>query len=100
MSLYALLANNYRNESLWYWSWYFCIDICERGGVLKAMAVKEVASLKHTIGRMSKIFKEAGVIFRKQMCLNDKEVSVHRILASFPAPYFLQTQRDGRRTDA
>ena len=64
LSLYVLLANNYRNESLWHWSWYFCIDICVGGVVFKAMAV-----YLHTIARMSKIFKEAGVVFRKQMYL-------------------------------
>ena len=34
----AQLINNYRNESLWHWSGYFCIDICKSGGVFKVMA--------------------------------------------------------------
>ena len=68
----AQLANNYRNESWWHWSGYFCIDICEGGGVFKAMA----SLFTHNWQNAQIRRKEAGIVFRKtmQMYLKHKEV--------------------------
>ena len=57
----AQLANNYRNESLWHRSGYFCIDICEGGGVFKAMA-----AYLHTIGRTRKYSRKQASFSEKQ----------------------------------
>ena len=57
----AQLANNCRNESLWHWSGYFCIDICEGGGVFKAMA-----AYLHTIGRTRKYSRKQASFSEKR----------------------------------
>ena len=73
----AQLANNYRNKFLWHQSRYFCIDICEGGGVFKAMA-----AYLHTIGRTRKYSRKQVSFSEKfmQIYLKHKEVSVYRIL--------------------
>ena len=75
----AQLADNYRNESLWHRSGYFCINICKRGGVFKPMASYWLFTQSW---QNRQIFNKAGVVFRKmnQMYLKHKKVSVYRIL--------------------
>ena len=55
------LANNHRNKSLWHPGGYFCINICEGGGVFKAMA-----AYLHTIGRTRKYSRKQT--FSEERC--------------------------------